>query len=121
MLTSCGGSPSQPSGIVGIVLIDAGGLRASRPPLPAGFGPGSQGGPYHFCTVQVTATSGPKDGQVVATAKSDSRALFRVDLPPGSYLLQALLPPGNTLYPQPTAVTVSVGQRARAIVIVRGF
>ena len=121
VLASCGGNPTQPSGIFGIVLVNGGKYVASPPSLPAGFGSGSQGGPYHKCKVQVTAASGPKDGEVVATVKPDTQALFRVDLPPGNYLLRALLPLHNRSFAQPTEVTVRADQRTRAIVFVRGL
>ena len=69
---------------------------------------------------QVTATSAPNAGKVVATLKPNAEALFSVNLAPGSYVLRPLLAEHGP-WPRPTTVTVRAGQRARAIVYVEGM
>ena len=135
VLASCGGRTQsstqststlgvkvgKPSGVIGIVLFEGGpAIPSPSPPLPGGFGSGSLGRPYRFVVVQVKATSGPRAGEVVARVKPDSRALFRIDLPPGRYLLMPLVPKHGP-WPRPTTVTVRAGQRTRAIVRVEGM
>lgn len=121
MLASCGSSSSKPSAVVGIVLFEGGPSNPSpSPALPGGFGSGSQGRPYRFVTVQVTATSGPNAGKVVAKLMPDARALFRAKLSPGSYIFKAHVPT-NGPWPRATKVTVRAGQRTRVKVYVEGL
>jgi hypothetical protein len=119
-LAACGDT-TQPSGVDGIVLFAGGPYAPSPSPssLPGGFGPATQGMPYRFVRLQVTATSGANAGKVVAEVKPDAQALFEVSLPPGSYVLKPLVPK-NGPFPMPTEVTVRAGEHARAIVYVSG-
>jgi hypothetical protein len=120
MMTGCGGS-QKPSGVLGVVLLQAGPMAVSpSPPLPAEFGTKIEGFRYRFVVVQVKAMSGAKAGQVVARMKPDAQGAFKVDLPPGDYVLKALVPK-NGPYPRPTSVSVRKGRQTPVIVYVEGM
>jgi hypothetical protein len=131
LATSCGsGAPSasptpstdRSSGIRGIVLFAGGPVlppSVSPSPLPGGFGSSSQGRPYGFVTVQVTAEGGAHAGHVLARIKPDSRALFTLAVPPGRYKLTPLVPK-NGPFPLATTVVVRPDRYVRALVYVEG-
>lgn len=106
------GSPSGDSGVQGLVV--------AGPSCPLE----TTGGPCTPRTVQAdvevlhltpaarsggvpgddTAASRPR--KVIAVAHADSGGRFRITLPPGSYMLQAVPPQGTTYTAKPTPVRV---------------
>jgi hypothetical protein len=122
MLASCAGvatphpsaSASAFSGIYGIALLSPGYLMVGSPsPLPDGFhaDPAFVAAPR--AVVLIKAADGEHAGQVVARVRSDRRGLFRVALPPGSYLLV-----GKYFLPGHVRVTVHAGGYTRVSVVV---
>jgi hypothetical protein len=56
-------------------------------------------------------------GKIVSVAHSDSNGRFRVNLAPGSYVLQAVPPSDSTLLAKPTPVEVKAHEFTRATVV----
>jgi hypothetical protein len=89
-LASCGDVTKATSGVYGITLVNHGGLMTAAPspsPLPGGFLASSYWVPDSREVVLIKAVDGEHAGQVVARVHSDNRGLFRVELPPGRYVL----------------------------------
>jgi hypothetical protein len=122
-LASCGGaarprpvaSANPSSGVYGIaVTMPWGALPAPAPPpspLPGGFGLSGMV-PAGDSTICVKAFSGAHAGDVVARVKADSLGIFRVTLPPGSYVVYGRPYPGGG-----KTVVVKAGSYARVIVV----
>lgn len=123
VLAGCGGKqpspePSPSSGVRGILLFSGGPYVASSPsPLPGGFGTTKLGRPYHFATILVQAKSG---AQAILSTKPSSDGLFKIALPPGTYVLTPKVPK-NGPWPTPTTVVVRPGEFTRAVVYVSGM
>jgi hypothetical protein len=107
-LASCGenisGAPTE-TGVRGIVLagpqcpVEQEGSPCPDEPMPG---------------VQVQATAG---GSVAGTTRTDADGRFELRLPPGDYLLEAVLPPGPPSA-KPTSVTVPPRGFAQVTVLV---
>jgi len=121
-LAACGApkQPSQPSGVVGLVLFEGGPVVLSPSALPAGFSSGVQGRLYPYVTMEIRAKTGLHAGDVVAKVKPDAKALFKVTLPPGTYVLNPLVPKHGP-WPHPVTVVVQPGRYTHAIVYVEGM
>jgi hypothetical protein len=84
----CSSSHTDVSGVYGIAINSPGGLQSAPTtpsPLPGGFGD-SDMLPCARQTVVIEATGVPQADRVVTRVRTDSRGIFRISLPPGSYI-----------------------------------
>jgi hypothetical protein len=106
-LGSCagsGGGESAASGIRGRVVIlptcPVETVASPCPPKP----------------VATTVVVEPEDDDL-RRVETEADGTFRVDLPPGRYLVRAQPPPGSMLVPVPQPVTVEAGRYRRVTVV----
>ena len=59
---------------------------------------------------------GSGQGEVIALTRSDTDGHFRVAVPPGSYVVEAIPPNGTTLTPKPVVVVVQPHEFAQVTV-----
>ncbi|HET6267348.1 MAG TPA: carboxypeptidase-like regulatory domain-containing protein [Acidobacteriota bacterium] len=81
----CSNSVPFPTGVNGVAILQSGGGNVFPPP-PITHGP------LEGATITVQQISG---GQVIAQAVSDSTGGFRIEVPPGAYMLSAQAPEGQ--------------------------
>jgi hypothetical protein len=106
-LIACGSQPAADTGIYGITLTNQGGRFSEPSPLPGSFGE-SDLIPDLSEAVRIKALSGEHAGTIVASLRSDGHGIFRVPLPPGTYLVWGVAESGDA-----QAVTVHEGEFAR--------
>jgi hypothetical protein len=117
-LAACG-TPTKPSGVYGIVLFSGGPSNYTTSPLPDGLG----SAPGRITTVDglhVWTLKDDRPEKLVAKAQFGPYTTFRLTLPPGRYLLRAVVPKDG---PEPLTayVTVKPGRYSRVIVYVEGM